>query len=231
MKILLIEKNNYQVESLLFILEKKNCLVTYKNKLTRNISLTSLLCNHDICIVDSQVIDSYGIEEFFHNVKKVENVPVILTSNNNEPANIIQYLKRGCVDYIYKPFLYEELEIRIFKALNIVIEEKIFLNKNTYFDKRTNEIYCNNTKIEIRKKEFLLLKLFINNINKRLEYNYITDYVWEGEERENFPLRQLVSDLKKSLKLNNNIIKTIHGIGYVFKYDNKLSDKHLTNIH
>ncbi|RXI37606.1 DNA-binding response regulator, partial [Malaciobacter mytili] len=60
-------------------------------------------------------------------------------------------------------------------------------------------------------------ELFISNIDKKLSNDYIIDYVWEQEIKSSYPLRQLVSDLKKSLNTEKKIISTIHGFGYKFQ--------------
>jgi DNA-binding winged helix-turn-helix (wHTH) protein len=43
----------------------------------------------------------------------------------------------------------------------------------------------------------------------------IYDYVWEGEEKDSFPLRQLLADVRK--KLPYDIIKTKIKQGYIIE--------------
>jgi DNA-binding winged helix-turn-helix (wHTH) protein len=68
--------------------------------------------------------------------------------------------------------------------------------------------------VELRKKERRLLYILITNLNRTVSKEEIIDFVWEGEKKENYPLRQLISSLKS--KLNNKYIVSIVGIGYKF---------------
>jgi DNA-binding winged helix-turn-helix (wHTH) protein len=52
----------------------------------------------------------------------------------------------------------------------------------------------------------------LNNLHKTVKKEDIINFVWEGEKKENYSLRELVSSLKS--KLNNKYI--VVGIGYKF---------------
>ena len=55
--------------------------------------------------------------------------------------------------------------------------------------------------------------LMIKNINTHVSFEKIYDYVWEGEIKQNYPLRQLIVGLRK--KLPFDIIKSQAKLGYI----------------
>lgn len=66
--------------------------------------------------------------------------------------------------------------------------------------------------IPLRHKEKRFCTLMIKNINHYVSFEKIYDYVWEGEIKENYPVRQLVAELRKKLPLD--IIHTKIKVGY-----------------
>jgi len=52
----------------------------------------------------------------------------------------------------------------------------------------------------------------MNNVGHYVSFETIYDYVWEGEIKENYPLRQLIAGLRKKLPID--IIQTKMKVGY-----------------
>ena len=45
----------------------------------------------------------------------------------------------------------------------------------------------------------------------------IENYVWESEIREHYPLRQLITELRKKFNTDENFIFADRGMGYKFE--------------
>ena len=69
--------------------------------------------------------------------------------------------------------------------------------------------------IDLRFKEQRLIEILLQNANKLVPAEIIYDYVWEGEIRELYPLRQLLRDIRKKLPMD--IITTKVKQGYIIK--------------
>ena len=67
-------------------------------------------------------MDGIGLMEKLNH--KNMTIPVFVISGNGDKNTLMELLRRGCVDFIYKPFESENLVQRI----------------NNYFDKQLNEI-------------------------------------------------------------------------------------------
>jgi len=80
------------------------------------------------------------------------------------------------------------------------------------YQKDKNVFLFNDEIIQLRKKEKRFLEILMKNINKTVNKDVITDYVWEYEIKESYTLRQLVNGIRKKLPID--IIKTDIGVGY-----------------
>ena len=170
----------------------------------------------DLYLIDINIPGINGLElvRYIRNLYANEGFIVMLTANVDE-----YYFEKaydyGCDDYIKKPFHIKELEVRINHLLNKK-EHIIFDEYEFKFDE--NELFKNNKRVGLRKKEKMLLSILLKNINKTVPNEKIIDYVWEGEQKPNYPLRQLINEIRK--KISKNYIKTVVGIGYRFEIKN-----------
>jgi len=125
----------------------------------------------------------------------------------------------GCDEYIKKPFHAKELILKIEHWKKIKQNscdndvEKIKID-NLEFDFDTLDLYIDGKLANLRKKEKRLLAILLKNYGKTVKKEDIISYVWEGEEKKEYPLRQLVSTLKD--KLPKDYITSVVGIGYRF---------------
>lgn len=113
-------------------------------------------------------------------------VPILILSAKNTSADRVLGLKKGADDYLSKPFNLEELLLRINKLIN---KNKKLLDKttvgdtysfgNNFIDFKAQEATCfNGEKIQLSKKETMLLKLLIENKNEVVPREKILQSVW-----------------------------------------------------
>ena len=77
------------------------------------------------------------------------------------------------------------------------------------------EFHYKKKPIKLRYKEKRFCAILIKNINTIVPNDVIHDYVWEGEVKESYPLRQLLVELRK--KLPFDIIQTKIREGYMIE--------------
>jgi DNA-binding response OmpR family regulator len=124
----------------------------------------------------------------------------------------------GCDEYIKKPFHPGELILRIehwlkIKQKNVQSNKIIIDNMEFYFD--TMDLYIDGVLAPLRKKEKRLLYILLQNIGKTVKKEDIINFVWENKNKKDYPLRQLVSELKSKLPPKDYIQAQV-GIGYRF---------------
>ncbi len=167
----------------------------------------------DIFIIDLNIPNIDGLELVRYIRNYNAHSPIIIITASLEVTNFIQAFELGCSEYIKKPFFLEELEIRITKLLQLS-PNILKINNKVSFDLKHQELIIDNTIVHLRKKERRLLTILIQNLNHTVPTPTIEEYVWENEIKESYPLRQLVSDLRKKLQNSDIRIVTDAKIGY-----------------
>ncbi len=171
--------------------------------------------NFDLYIIDINIPRINGLDLLKHIRKTDLNTPIIIITASLEIQNFSTAFENGCSEYIKKPFHLKELDIRISNLLAINKPEIITLNDELTYDLSREEFYYQNRPIKFRYKEKRFCALLMKHINTVVPNALIHDYVWEGEIKETYPLRQLLVELRK--KLPFNIIQTKIREGYIIE--------------
>ncbi len=144
--------------------------------------------------------------------------PILMLSSKNDVLTKVKLLKSGADDYLTKPFSFQELLARI-QAINRrpkSIQTTVLKNGSIQLNSETHEVYKNDKKIYLTKKEIGLLELLMQNQNKVISRGMIMEYVWESDsnpfsntiEAHILSLRKKIGDKRK------NLICSVPGRGY-----------------
>jgi len=210
-KVLLVEDDIQLAKIIKKILESKGFDVVL---VTDGIdALETIKKNYfDLYLIDINIPKISGLE-LVRYIREIHNNGfIIMITANVDEYYFEKAYQYGCDDYIKKPFHITELEVRIKHLLN---QEKSFSFDEYEFKFDEGELFKNKKRIPLRKKEKRLLYILLKNVNKTVSNQKIIDYVWEGEKKENYPLRQLINEIRK--KFDKDYIKTAVGIGYRFE--------------
>lgn len=140
----------------------------------------------DLIIMDVMLpgVDGISITE---NIRLQNNeVPILILSAKNTSADRVAGLKKGADDYLTKPFNLEELLLRVHKLIekNKKMQEKDSVGDSYSFGKNTVDFRAQEIltrrgeRIQISKKEAMLLKLLIENRNEVVPREKILQSVW-----------------------------------------------------
>ncbi|WP_373028940.1 response regulator transcription factor [Sulfurovum sp.] len=169
----------------------------------------------DLYLIDINIPNISGIDLLKHIRKKDLDTPVIIITASLEIQNFSMAFENGCSEYIKKPFHLKELDIRINNLLTLSKPEIINIRDEFHYDFNTEAFYYQDKPIHLRYKEKRFCAIMIKNINSIVPNELIHDYVWEGEIKETYPLRQLLGELRK--KLPFDIIQTKIREGYIIE--------------
>jgi two-component system alkaline phosphatase synthesis response regulator PhoP len=140
----------------------------------------------DLIIMDIMLPELDGIS-VTETVRVSNNeVPILILSAKNTSADRVTGLKKGADDYLTKPFNLEELLLRVHKLIN---KSKKMQDKSTVGDqyqfgenkidfKAQEAVAYNGERIQLSKKEAMLLKLLIENKNEVVPREKILQTVW-----------------------------------------------------
>ena len=169
----------------------------------------------DLYIIDINIPRINGLDLLKHIRKTDLDTPIIIITASLEIQNFSTAFENGCSEYIKKPFHLKELDIRINNLLALNKPVMITLNDELTYDLSREEFYYQNKPIKLRYKEKRFCAILMKHINTVVPNDMIYDYVWEGEIKETYPLRQLLVELRK--KLPFDIIQTKIREGYMIE--------------
>jgi len=169
----------------------------------------------DLYIIDINIPRINGLDLLKHIRKTDLDTPIIIITASLEIQNFSTAFENGCSEYIKKPFHLKELDIRINNLLALNKPVMITLNDELTYDLSREEFYYQNRPIKLRYKEKRFCAILMKHINTVVSNEMIYDYVWEGEIKETYPLRQLLVELRK--KLPFDIIQTKIREGYIIE--------------
>ena len=220
MNVLLIEDDVILNDTVTHYLELKGYCVTSLHDGMKSIEVIDQ-CDFNAFIIDINVPGLNGIEIVRYIRQKDLTSPVVMITASIELENLKSAYSTGCSEYIKKPFHLEELAIRLDRLIGKPIgrQSTMRIAENIFYDFDYEELTVDGLTKRLRKKERRLLYVLLKNANKTLPVEVIETYVWENELKDSYPLRQLVTDLRKHLGGNKEFIHSDRGVGYRFEVE------------
>ncbi len=176
----------------------------------------------DLVVLDVMMPGMDGFE-VCREIRKINNVPIIMLTARGEVTDKIVGLELGADDYMAKPFEPRELIARIQVILRRIYStqksDKLKAgNLELFPDKYLAKI--DEKQIDLSTLEFILLEMLVKNKGKVLSREQLMDNLhgidWQVFDRS---IDVLVSRLRQKLNdgpKNPEYIKTIRGVGYQF---------------
>jgi len=217
MQILLVEDDLSLADSLATALKREgfavNHVATGKAALLAAETMPPELVILDLGLPD---MDGLAVLKQLHKGKTPLLVMVLTARTTTEDK--VSGLNLGADDYLAKPFEMSELLARL-RAL----ERRTALHQSNEIsigpvtlDTVTYEVSVDDNKIELTRREFMLLKALIEKPGRVLSRNKLESslYGW-GEELASNSIEVHIHNLRK--KLSPGFIKTVRGIGYTVR--------------
>lgn len=170
--------------------------------------------NPDIVLLDLGLPDLGGVQ-VIQNIRSWSNLPIIVISARSEDRDKIEALDAGADDYLTKPFEIIELLARVetvlrryHKTENILTVHDLVIDTSSRIVKRGEE------PINLTKKEYELLLLFVRNKNVALYRETIYERIWGGEYMGDSRTVDLhVQRMRKKIGWEDKIV-TVYKVGY-----------------
>lgn len=183
---------------------------------------------YDLIIVDIMLPVVSGFE-ICKEIRKTQNIPIIMVSAKKEDIDKIRGLGLGADDYITKPFSPSELVARIKAHLiryerlvgsNFREKEELIVN-SLRIDKASRRVYIDEKEVFLTSKEFDLLQLLVENDNRVFSKDELFERVWGIDSVGDVAtvtvhIRKLREKIEKDPS-NPKYIETVWGVGYRLK--------------
>jgi two-component system, OmpR family, response regulator RegX3 len=162
-------------------------------------------------------------------IRNDSNVPIIIVSAKGEEVDMVLMLEIGADDYVTKPYRLRELVARIRAVLrrrevasesaNSVLD--VIEVGPVILDVDARRCFVDGKEIKLRKKEFALLRLLLENPGRVLTREVLIDRVWGSDyvgdtKTLDVHIKRLRSLLEEEPK-NPVFITTVRGVGYRFE--------------
>lgn len=146
-----------------------------------------------------------------------QQTPIIVLTARDRTEDCVEALNLGADDYMTKPFDLSELVARIHAKMRRQTKDtSIIKYHHIELDANAHTVKCNQQPIYLARREFSLLKKFLENPGKVLSRDTLMQaiYDWDDEVDSN-TLEVHIHNLRK--KLDTHLIRTIRGIGYILE--------------
>ncbi len=177
-----------------------------------NIALSSKI---DLILLDWMLPKMLGIDVCRNIRIKDKITPILFLTAKDTLQETIEGLKAGANDYIKKPFSFEELLERV--KIHFRVNDFLTLG-NIKIDLSKHQVFADDKLIVLTQKEFQLLQYLITNKGKVCTRLQIIEDVWDIHfDYDTGVIDVFINAIRKKLDINkeNEIIKTIRGIGYI----------------
>ena len=194
----LLEDEGYDVSH---FLNGQNALdATYDNK-------------YDVYLLDINVPLIDGVSLLGELRGAEDTTPAIFLTSHTDQEMLKKGFLSGADDYITKPFNNDELLLRLQALLRRINKHNTETLGALQHDVLHKSISYQNEALDLSKKEYDLLVLLMNNANKNVTKELITQELWSaGESGSDGAIRVYINRLKQlipEVKLEN-----IRGVGY-----------------
>ena len=150
-------------------------------------------------------------------IKETSSTPLVMMTARDSEIDEIKGLNIGADDYITKPFSLKILEIKVKKLLKLD-SENIYDKNGISFNFQTGQLSIDGEAVDLTRREIYFLNYVIQNSGNILSREALLNEVWgfdfDGNDRA---VDTLVKRVRKKLGKYQEKLKTIRGIGYVFK--------------
>lgn len=175
--------------------------------------------SYDLIILDIMLPQMDGFEVIRTLRNDRIDTPVLMLTAKSTMSDKVSGLNYGADDYMTKPFNVEELLARVGALTRR--KGSVIVNTLTYKDISLNvnsaTLTCKNESVQLSRKEFEVLKVFLYNPTMTVTNDMLISKVWGMDSEATYNnVEVYISFLRKKLKyLNSDVsIKKIHKLGY-----------------
>ena len=223
-KILVVEDEQSLREPLVYLLEKEGYEVVDAADGEQAIKVFNAQ-EPDLILLDLMLPKKSG-NEVCQIIRQTSNVPIIMLTAKDSEIDKVVGLEIGADDYVTKPYSTPELKARIKAVLRRNIEPQVELGNvleagGVRMDIERHEVEVNGQRVQLPLKEFELLELLLENVNRVLTRGQIIDRVWGSDyfgdtKTLDVHVKRIRSKIEEDPARPEHLV-TVRGLGYKFQ--------------
>jgi len=182
----------------------------------------AMVVDYDLIVLDLMLPGMNGYE-VLTNLRSFKNQsPVLILSALSDTEHVIRGLDLGAVDYMKKPFDFDELlaRVRAAQRRNLNQAGHVMEVSDLRVDMLSREVARGGKKVNLSNREFALLEYLLSHANQVVTKSQILDKIWDinfdpGSNVVEVHLYQLRKKIDRDQQ--EPLIHTVKGRGYVLK--------------
>ena len=181
--------------------------------------------NPDLILLDLMLPKING-NDVCQMIRKTSNVRIIMHSAKESPFDKVRGLEIGADDYVTKGTETAELFARIRAVLRRGVDPQVEVGNvleagGVHMDIERHEVEVNGIRVQMPLKEFELLELLLENVNRVLTRGQIIDRVWGtdyfGDTKTlDVHIKRIRSKIEDDPSRPKHLV-TVRGLGYKFE--------------
>ncbi|MGV2977554.1 response regulator [Roseibium alexandrii] len=173
---------------------------------------------YDVIVLDLNLPDGLGTDLLKELRLKSDRTPVLVLTAEFSVDDRVSTLNSGADDYLVKPFDHRELEARIqalYRREQGDKAEELAIGDLT-FNATARVVRLKEVPVNLTRREFSLLELFIRNRGKVLSKERLFEGIFSFQDTDVSmnALELYVARLRKKLSGSSVVIETQRGLGY-----------------
>ena len=223
-KILVVEDEQSLREPLVYVLEKEGYQVVDAADGEQAIKVFNAE-RPDLILLDLMLPKKSG-NEVCQIIRQSSNVPIIMLTAKDSEIDKVVGLEIGADDYVTKPYSTPELKARIKAVLRRNVEPQIEAGNilevgGVRMDIERHEVTVAGERVQLPLKEFELLELLLENVNRVLTRGQIIDRVWGSDyfgdtKTLDVHVKRIRSKIEADPARPEHLV-TVRGLGYKFQ--------------
>ncbi len=223
-KVLVVEDERSLREPLVYLLEKEGYEVVEAEDGAKAIKLFEA-GGADIILLDLMLPEING-NEVCRIIRQTSAVPIIMLTAKDSEIDKVVGLEIGADDYVTKPYSTRELLARMKAVLRRKVEPSLVSTGlleagSIRMDVERHIVTVNGNKVSMPLKEFELLELLLENVNRVLTRGQIIDRVWGsnyyGDTKTlDVHIKRIRSKIEDDPARPVHLM-TVRGLGYKFE--------------
>ena len=214
-KILVVDDDKSMVNMIKDVLEMEGYAVT--TAFDGEQALKQVQKQSDIILLDINLpkMDGFSICK---EVRRYSDVPIMFITARVNEEDVLNGYALGCDDYIIKPFalpvIFEKVKALIKRSKGLVRSSVLTAGTLT-LNPNNGIVISDGDEVDLTAKEYKILKFLLENKNIVISRTKLIDKLWCYDS--NVDIRVLdthIKNLRKALKDNSKLIKTVIGRGY-----------------
>jgi two-component system response regulator RegX3 len=179
----------------------------------------------DLVLLDVMLPDRSGVE-LCQQMHAAASVPIIMVSARSSEVDVVVGLEVGASDYVAKPFRLRELVARMRAVLRRgarpqVQHDEVPSASPVRLDPARREVSVEGRPVDLSRKEFELLALFVGHPGRVVTREQCIDQLWCDQDlTDTRTLDTHVRRLRRKIELdpaNPRHLVTVRGVGFRFE--------------